>query len=455
MMARNSSHRTAGGVTKMHSRSCGPDAASVLIKRRRAELLRELIQLSLNCTPRPRAQALAATQHPVLATFEDLPPSVHLSIILLLPRLVDRVRVALVSKWWAALLSEPAVWAELSFEDARPEHLSAEVYMQLARRAAGRLRSLDLSHPLPTWQALLAAMAAEDLNRNLKRFTASTVAFTIRNAEGALALRSACPALTIAAVHVRADWRGALAAMRALGDCGAESTADFIPARYLINLLSSSAAGLEREEAAALDAAAALEREDDFTSFATALAETLGRCRIKSLAIGIGEDSSPFWVDYWDLFHSPGPDQAAAEHAAASLCAALAHPLRGPRELRVRSRGFLAAAHVIRALTAQSPLRALTLGEEVLDGDALRELTAALAPGRTRLEELQIDGEDVGSAEGCVPAHRFARPPSVLCEVTKSRLPVPHDQLTVFFPATGWPSLKPLFPTPGPCAASL
>lgn len=239
-----------------------------------------------------------------------------------------------------------------------------------------------------------------------------------------MALRSACPALTTASVHIQGNWRNVLAAMRALGDCGGESTAEFLSARFMRSWARNSRPEPDAASLAALNAAATLERGDDFASFATALGETLGCCRVKTLLLGSEEGCAPS-ADFWAYVGRLGPDAAATESAAASLGAALAHPLRGPRELRVwgsiyplepddldEPPCFLAAAHVARALTAQSPLRALTLGG--IGADALEELAAALAPGRSRLEELEIEGANLGTAQGCECARQCARPPTAV-----------------------------------------
>lgn len=235
-------------------------------------------------------------------------------------------------------------------------------------------------------------MAAEGLTRSITSFTAPEGAFVLRDAEGARAVRSACPALTAAAVHIRAPWRTALAAVRALGSCAAESTVELGPAAY-------SAAATPAAMISA--AAAAAEGDSDFASFAAALTETLGACSVKALVLGVD-----YFADLGALFGRLGPDAAAAERAATSLGAALADPLRGPREVRVVSkRGgqlcFPAAAHVARALTSESLLRVLSLGGR-LSADGLRELAAALAPGRSRVEKLTVSGIDLREAEGCV-----------------------------------------------------
>lgn len=360
--------------------------------------------------PPSRLQAPAAA--PSTTSFDDLPVSVHLGIVFLLPRLVDRVLVSLVSKRWAALLGEPAFWAELSFDGVKTEHLGSDLLLQLARRAAGSLRSLTISDehpPLPAWRALFAAMAAEGLTRSLQHLVAPRATFAIEDAAGAQALRSACPALTSAAVHIRASWRDALAAMRALGSCAAGSTVELAPTGYTgegADVAWGPGQWWQKAAAATIEAA-------DFATFATALAETLGCCTVKEVVLGIPGGSNATTADMQTLFDRlGGGDAAAVERAAASLGAALADPLRGPRELRVASRQalqsgvegsfrFPAAAHVARALTVQSPLRVLQLTGN-LSADAYRALAAALAPGRSCLEELLLEHTDIDTAEGCV-----------------------------------------------------
>jgi hypothetical protein len=72
--------------------------------------------------------------------FEALPPALHLKILLLAypSSSVGRARCSLVSKSWAALLREPALWTELDFEGANAATLNAAVLSSLCRRSAGQ-----------------------------------------------------------------------------------------------------------------------------------------------------------------------------------------------------------------------------------------------------------------------------------------------------------------------------
>lgn len=113
------------------------------------------------------------------ATFDSLPPAVQLSIFLLLPRLVDRIRCALVSKKWTLRFQEvdPAFWAHVSFEGAaRPELLDDAAALAVCRRSAGQLLSLDVSDDaacgriifrLNDGRTLSRALAAEGITPRL------------------------------------------------------------------------------------------------------------------------------------------------------------------------------------------------------------------------------------------------------------------------------------------------
>lgn len=130
--------------------------------------------------------------------------------------------------------------------------------------------------------------------------------------------------------------------------------------------------------------------------FAAAASEVMARTRVRAANV----NDSVFWAE-------PAAAGEAAEApltALTRLGAAFADPGRGLVELNINtdfsswSRATILLP-VIRALSAQSPLRALTL-QRLQSGDFVL-LADALAPGRSRLEKLHIGWTNAGTAEGC------------------------------------------------------
>lgn len=62
-----------------------------------------------------------------------------------IPCLRERVRCALVSRRWAALLENPAFWADASFSGAAATRLTNAAFLQLCLRSAGNLHTVKLA----------------------------------------------------------------------------------------------------------------------------------------------------------------------------------------------------------------------------------------------------------------------------------------------------------------------
>jgi hypothetical protein len=90
----------------------------------------------------PQAAAMAATGH--FFDFAALPAHLHIQIVSCLP-LPESIRCALVARNWAALLADPAFWADLRFEGVAIDSVTGKRLLAICRRAKGRLRSLDVS----------------------------------------------------------------------------------------------------------------------------------------------------------------------------------------------------------------------------------------------------------------------------------------------------------------------
>lgn len=201
------------------------------------------------------------------ATFEDLPVALLASIVEKLPRLVDRVRCALVAKRWAGLLGDPAFWVRLDFEGASEKRLSDEVILGLCRRAAGQLRVLDISahccsrNNRINESDFLEDMATAGLGAQVESFTGSQMdLWDIRS------LRAAFPALSVAEVGIRVEVQKAVAALRALaGVRGVKS----------LRIHPSPPPGHE-------DAVVPFV---PFSAFAPALADALAQCPVDAFAV--------------------------------------------------------------------------------------------------------------------------------------------------------------------------
>lgn len=162
------------------------------------------------------------------ASFDDLPRAVHLSIVLKAgPGLVARVRLALVSKTWAALLNEPLFWAEIDFEGAGPglAELDERQVLWICRKSKGCLRSLDLTAaehisseaPSRKEHGLLTVLVAEGLMGRVESLLLSPDKSLFCCSENSVRqLRAAFPALQRTRVDVTGAWPGAVAAMQAL-----------------------------------------------------------------------------------------------------------------------------------------------------------------------------------------------------------------------------------------------
>lgn len=368
-------------------------------------------------------QALApAHRSSRAATFDDLPPPVHLAVVLRLP-LVDRVRAGLVARSWAALLRETEFWAELNFEGAQPELVTPELLLELARRARGQLRSFDVaaaerewrrtlplgSMELPTgwgrwwgWGIFsLPELAGRGLTARLRTLAAGRW-ITIRDADGARGLLRACPQLTSVSLVVSNGWPDAVGAVRLLPLSG--------DSRVELSLVDGADAAV------------------GFVPFATAVAEALSACPAGRGGIGtlcfLGGDDTPRAGSVRgrgtarDFLENCTATPEAIDAAAAQLGAALACPTAGPKRLETDENFHLSstpvAAHLWRRLTPESRLRSFrdcpghsNSYQEVrpsaarADPAGVAALADALASGRARLERLEIDGCIMGT--GCAP----------------------------------------------------
>lgn len=322
------------------------------------------------------------------ATFDELPPALHLSVLLALPRLVDRVRCALVAKRWAALLSDPAFWAELNFDGAN-HALSDDELRGLFGRAAGKLRSLDLSDrmcfQITSLEPILIAMAAEGLTRNLESLVCTRWDQFILSLGSLRPVLAACPRLKAATVNVDgANWRSAVEVLKTVCVGGKGSSLVLRP----------------------------VAANDSLVEFATAIADALSRSRIESITFSeTYDDDAGDFGDEATTFNSlrvASQDWPAAEAAAARLAAALADPIRGPRKIETSSDAerrmpdaVPAFMPLCRALTSASPLRSLQIGGHSVDGAHVAALAAALASGASRLETLEVSCCNLSFGAGC------------------------------------------------------
>lgn len=160
------------------------------------------------------------------APFHDLPSALFLHILSFLP-LNERVRCALVAHSWAALLTETAFWAVLSFDGAASLSVGDEALLQLCQRAGPSLQTLDVAYSAclnVTLDGLIAALALDGVGRSLAtlRTWAPTGKYPEEHPAGILdlahtaTLRAACPALASAAVSVRGSLADVSAMLRSL-----------------------------------------------------------------------------------------------------------------------------------------------------------------------------------------------------------------------------------------------
>lgn len=339
-------------------------------------------------------------RHRSSASFDALPPPLHLNVLLMLPHLVDRVRCSLVARSWAALLHDPAFWSELSFEGIRRYRLDNSLLLGLCRRAAGRLTRLDLTADACKRVRLvdgdppfLGALAAEALIGRLEFLAADSSCLAICSLEQAIGLHDACPALT---------------SLNAVVDC---SWPDLARAMCLLpfNQGSRFRARLPKQPGAAQG------EGTDFVAFCRAMSEALfARPRIQlTLQYFSGDvfvDEQGLAVEADDLkhlFQRCTAPAAAIAAAAVQLGAALVDPLRGPRELvdgcaLIKTPVF---GHMCRGVSEHTHLRRLEIsGAEYDSGVSLSETDvigfgAALASGRFRLDELAIEDVKINCNE--------------------------------------------------------
>lgn len=304
-------------------------------------------------------------------TFEALPAALHLHLLSFLP-LVGRVRCALVSRSWAALLADPAFWAEMRFDGAA-EHALDDVT---------RLRALDVSDrscASVTLDGVLRALAFEGSGLALQSLSTwappdphldphnicSVGPFS--SAAAAAALLAACPALSWAAVGVEGQRADVVAILDVLPGPGGKR----------ISIQRSSADYLARAEGV------------------PALSEWLPAA-LAAASISEVELKGPY------LDHASS-ERTTSERAKAQLLgAALAAPERGVRVLRCAETILgitMLPESICRALTADSPLEELHLTGCVLCSGQVAEIASALAPGRSRLKTLVLTANNLMSVE--------------------------------------------------------
>lgn len=335
----------------------------------------------------------------VSATLDDLPDALLLTIVSKVPFLVNRVRLAIVSKRFATLLYEPAFWSCLEFQGVSAS-ISDDVLLSLARRANGQLRTLNTTHSACASLTLdqigapvLRSMAAEGLLAGLeslnlgRRVTLRSTANAVGNNDAQL-LAAACPRLTNVDVAVDGDdWTHAIAAARLLP-------------------LSSSQATLNLGFGPTSSANVA---DSAFVAFSTATAGILSsNCRAIQ------------WVHLYHKLDSSVPNLAellgrstepadATRDAAEALSAALVHAHNGPLGLHSTGAALCQTpvfAHVCRALSegATRRLTTLYLEHEALDANAATLLAAAVSSPRSSLLKLYLSRTSMSSEDGCAAA---------------------------------------------------
>lgn len=327
--------------------------------------------------------AQAMVEAPV-SPFEALPLALHLFILSFLP-FVERVRCALVSRSWTALLADPAFWTELRFDGAPGFAVDGDTLLQLCRRAGGRLRLLDISHPACdhiSFTELTAVLATEGHGLSLesiRTWDPERLPFTrlrrhpfmqrrVNTAAEGAALLAACPSLQCAAVVVGGPHAAVPGAVSALPGPGE---------KWLV-------------------------ANGGYITPWSALAEWL------PAAVAASPVSD---VTLWGFDTATVHAAGAAERAAARLAEGLAAPHRGVRTLALftDTTGTPLLESLCRALTAESPLTNLDACRSVVTSAGAAELAAALAPGRSRLKSLLLTGGDLSAGGGCVLFARCLR----------------------------------------------
>lgn len=280
------------------------------------------------------------------ASICDLPTALLLTVVPHLPRLVDRVRCALVCKQWSTLLREPAFWTQLSFDGGREEWVFDHDIESCFRRGAGRVASLDVTAapceyvsletitdeeyervekeekegrpasevPIP----LLPFLATQGLTARLHTLIAGEK-LTLNTANDARQLVAACPALTSGALTVEARWTEAAALLRLL------------PAGFSVSLTLVQAKNARNEPGILVPYASAVAESlschccvDSFTF--TTYSSNLSRDDDDDDDDALPVDIDAMFSQYWDA-QLPTSDSRAA---AAALGAILAHPSHGP-----------------------------------------------------------------------------------------------------------------------------
>lgn len=366
------------------------------------------------------------------SSFDDLPPALHLSILLFLP-LRDRIHSCLVSRRWAALLGEPTFWSLLDFAGSRRlDLLVDDAILELCKRSAGCLRSLDLSafgclcgdngeeeqeqDQPASFLPLLERMAAEGLTaklESLRTFDAeahgrvgSMGRLVLRNAKDAQRLRAACPALRSTSVRFRGGWQDVAAALRVLSCAGGSSAVRI--AAHLSPRRLPRVPGRDHASEAVMAAITG-----GFVPFATALSQALQCCSVASLDLGSVYDDTTRHdrlCGYWDNFFGADAllacagDPAAAVAAAEQLAGILASREHGPRRIKLLSTPpmppfpvggpdvtpTVVSRLLFGALKPESPLRTLSATGKV-DRESVEALAAALQPGRApQIERLEM-----------------------------------------------------------------
>lgn len=325
----------------------------------------------------------------------------QVAILLKLPCVVERARCALVSKQWADVLKDPELWADLDFCGVSKEHLTDDLILRLARKAAGKLRSFDVCAPEGVnvtlqlgGQPLLVAMAAEGLTANLESIEAHD-GIQLETPDAARQLRAACPALRHVGIAIcGAAWPDSLAIIEALS----------VPSAATLVLCPALPPHRRRGPLPT----------QSFPDLARGVAAALARTSIERVAFlpgsGPADDGpEPVFFDdlVFDIYRLSEAQMFANFNAILALGEALADPERGPKELSIVPPEGAAlpvfAQRVCRAvLNPQSPLRTLRLCGLGDGNDATATIAAALAPGRSRLESLSIPRAGDMSVARCV-----------------------------------------------------
>lgn len=318
--------------------------------------------------------------------FDDLPAALHLEVLSFLP-LVERVRCALVSRKWAALLADPSLWAELNFEGASKGAVDNATLLKLCKRAGDRLRGLNLSAPAldsATLEGLLDTLSAGGRGSSLVSLSTWLPGRWInRKRIDFPSLIACCPALAHAAVDIEDSLEGAMATLRLLPGPGRK--------RVSITELADglTVSDLAESLVPALAASSVAELELRYLSL-----EPLFSSRQEQAGVdgGVPETEA---------------EAAARSRAIAQLAKALAGPSGGLTTLGFASTDLGLTPlldSICRALSADSPLCSLDLSSCNVTGESATLLAELLSPrGPARLETLNLSYNDMRSG-GCAPS---------------------------------------------------